>query len=104
MKVVVVLHEQRFDVLNSALSTPAIETVDQQTERLLFIVDDAVFVLIILQFLISQIRKTVRIFTPNALPLLRQKDLFLCYYLFCSDGRLWIYLNIGDIARISGTL
>jgi hypothetical protein len=104
VKVVVVLHKQRFDVLNPALSAPAIETMNQEAERLLFIIDDTVFVLVILQFLICQIRETVCIFTPNALPLLRQKNLFLCNYLFRSDGRLWLYLNIGDITRIGGTL
>jgi hypothetical protein len=74
-----------------------------ETEWLLLKVNDAVLVLVILQFLIGQIRKTLHVFIPYAFPLLRQQYLFLCDHLPSSNG-LGIYLDVGNIAGVGGTL
>ena len=65
------------------------------------VVDDAVLVLIILQFLVGQIRETVCVFAPDAFPFLSEEDLFLRDDLFGGNGWLWLDLFIGDIARVS---
>jgi hypothetical protein len=47
-EVVVILHQDGFDVLKPALSGTAIKIVDDKAEGLFLIVDDAVLVLIVL--------------------------------------------------------
>lgn len=105
MVVVVILHEDGFYVLEVEEVLGLVEVVHQEAEGLLFVVYDVVFLLVVLQFFVGEVREDVQVLVSDAFPFLGEQDLFLRdYFLGLFVVVLEVDLHVGDVAGVGGAL